>query len=145
MSSSAPNPDPELTSAIRLSLLRAARRIRQQKVHTEVTWSQLSALATVFKLEPTTATAVAARERVQPPSMTKILATLESNGLIVRAPHPDDRRSATISLTPAGQKVLDDENRAREEWLADRLAGLSKTDRDLLRRVIPVLDRLAEE
>jgi DNA-binding MarR family transcriptional regulator len=134
--------DSELASIIRLSVLRTARRLRSQRVNTAVTLSQLSALVTVKKCGPLSAGEVAAIERVQPPSMTKILASLEAAELIERTAHAEDRRQAIISVTDAGRRLIDDETRARDEWLAERLAGLSAQDRETLVRAAEVLDRL---
>src|SRR6185437_12659971 len=117
----APAPTTELASGLRLSLLRAARRIRSQRVNTSATLSQLSALATVCKHGPLSAGEVAAIERVQPPSMTKILALLEGAGWVERAAHPEDRRQSIISITAAGRDLLAAETRARDEWLSGRL------------------------
>ncbi|HEY2041882.1 MAG TPA: MarR family transcriptional regulator [Jatrophihabitans sp.] len=135
----------ELASSLRLSLLRAARRIRSQRVNTAITLSQLSALATVKKCGPLSAGEVAAVEQVQPPSMTKILASLEAAGWIERAAHPEDRRQSIISVTQAGRDLLAAETRARDEWLSKRLAEMGQEDKELLRRVIDVLDRLGSE
>jgi DNA-binding MarR family transcriptional regulator len=135
----------ELASSLRLALMRAARRIRSQRIHTEITLSQLSALATVKKHAPMSAGEVAAIERVQPPSMTRILASLESAGWIERSPHAVDRRQSVITATQAGLDLLDDETRARDEWLARRLLDLSAADRERLRKSIDVLDRLGSE
>jgi DNA-binding MarR family transcriptional regulator len=134
--------DSELASTIRLSVLRTARRLRSQRVNTAVTLSQLSALVTVKKCGPLSAGEVAAIERVQPPSMTKILASLEAAELIERTAHAEDRRQAIISVTDAGRRLIDDETRARDEWLAERLTGLSAQDRETLVRAAEVLDRL---
>ncbi|MCW2521970.1 MAG: Transcriptional regulator, MarR family [Frankiales bacterium] len=90
--------DAELASAVRLSITRAARKLRAQRVNQSITLSQLSALATVSKYGPLSAGEVAAAEQMQPPSMTKILAALEAAGLIDRAPHPEDRRQSVISI-----------------------------------------------
>jgi len=136
---------PELASVFRLALLRAARRIRAQRVNTEVTLSQLSALATVRKFGPLSAGEVAAAEQMQPPSMTKILAALESGGLIERAPHPEDRRQSIISITEAGEALIQSEARARDAWLAQRLAELTEDEREQLWRLVGVLERLASE
>lgn len=135
----------ELTSALRLSLMRVVRRLRSQRVNTAVSLSQLSALTTVKKYGPLSAGEVAAAERMQPPSMTKILASLETNGWIERASHPDDRRQSIITITESGRQLIDAENRARDEWLAMRLGEMSVADRDLLRDAIEVLDRLGSE
>jgi DNA-binding MarR family transcriptional regulator len=135
----------ELASALRLALLRAARRLRSQKVNTAVTMSQLSALATVKKCGPLSAGEVAAIEQVQPPSMTKILASLEASGWIERVAHPDDRRQSIISVTTAGQDLLAEETRARDEWLAKRLVDFTPEEREQLCKAIEVLDRLGSE
>lgn len=126
-------------------MLRADRRLRSQRVNTEITLSQLSALATVKKCGPLSAGEVAAIERVQPPSMTKILASLEAADWIERAAHPDDRRQSIISVTPTGRELLDAETRARDEWLTRRLADLGPEDKELIHKVIDVLERLGSE
>jgi len=138
-------PTAELASALRLSLLRAARRIRSQRVNTTATLSQLSALATVRKCGPLSAGEVATIERVQPPSMTKILAALEGSGWVERAAHPEDRRQSIISITPAGRALLEAETRARDEWLSRRLVEFSEAELQILRDAVTVLDRLGSE
>jgi DNA-binding MarR family transcriptional regulator len=135
----------ELASALRLSLLRATRRLRAQRVNTAATLSQLSALATVGKSGPLSAGEIAAIERVQPPSMTKILASLEQAGWIERSPHPDDRRQSVIAITMAGRELLAEETRARDEWLARRLVDFSAEDLRKLSEAVEVLDRLGSE
>ncbi len=135
----------KLASALRLSLLRATRRLRAQRVNTAATLSQLSALATVGKSGPLSAGEIAAIERVQPPSMTKILASLEQAGWIERSPHPDDRRQSVIAITMAGRELLAEETRARDEWLAQRLVDFSAEDLRKLSEAVEVLDRLGSE
>lgn len=135
----------ELASALRLSLLRAARRLRSQRVNTAATLSQLSALATVCKSGPLSAGEIAAIERVQPPSMTKILAALEQSGWVERSSSPEDRRQSIIAITPAGRDLLAAETRARDEWLAKRLVEFSDEDLRKLSAAVEVLDRLGSE
>jgi DNA-binding MarR family transcriptional regulator len=135
----------ELASVLRLAVLRTARRLRSQRVNTAVTLSQLSALATVNKCGPMSAGELAAIERVQPPSMTKILALLETGGWVQRSPHPDDRRQSIISITRAGQDLLEAETRARDTWLATRLADFSPEEIRILSEAAAVLDRLGSE
>jgi DNA-binding MarR family transcriptional regulator len=135
----------QLASTLRLSLLRAARRLRAQRVNTTATLSQLSALATICKSGPLSAGEIAAIERVQPPSMTKILASLEQAGWIERTSQPEDRRQSIIAITPAGRDLLAEETRARDEWLAKRLVEFSVDDLRKLDEAIEVLDRLGSE
>lgn len=109
-----------------------------------VTLTQLSALGTLRKKGAMSAGDLAAHERVQPPSMTKVLAILEEKGLVSRESHPNDKRQVIITLTSTGAQLLDSERRQRDAWLSQRLAKLSPAEQATLRDVIPVLDKLAE-
>jgi DNA-binding MarR family transcriptional regulator len=135
----------ELASHLRPALLRLTRLVRNQRVDMSVTLTQLSAMATLFKHGPISAGELAALERVQPPSMTKVLANLEERGLVRRDVHPTDRRQAVIAITPAGEALLDSERRSRDAWLTKRLGTLSAEERALIQRVIPILEKLAEQ
>ncbi len=135
----------ELAATIRPSLLRLVRLIRNQRADMSVTLTQVSAMGTLRKHGPMSAGELASCERVQPPSMSKVLANLEERGLIRRAPHPTDRRQAIIAITDAGVALLDAERRSRDAWLSQRLARLTPDERALLRKVVPVLDKLAEQ
>ena len=135
----------ELASLLRPALLRLTRLVRIQRVDMSVTLTQLSAMATLEKRGPMSAGELANCERVQPPSMTKVLANLEERGLVRRDPHPTDRRQAIIAITDEGVALIDSERRSRDAWLSKQLATLSAEERALLQRVIPVLDKLAEQ
>ena len=135
----------ELAAVLRPALLRLTRLIRNQRVDTSVTLTQISAMGTLCKHGPMSAGELAARERVQPPSMTKVLATLEERGLVRRDPHPTDKRQAIVSLTDEGSALLESERRSSNLWLSRRLATLSPDQRELLLAVVPVLDVLAAE
>ncbi len=135
---------PELAAALRPALLRLTRVMRNQRVDMSVTLTQLAAMGTLSKRGPMSAGELANCERVQPPSMTKVLANLEERGLVRRDPHPTDRRQAIIAITAAGQDLLDSERRSRDLWLSQHLATLNAQERALLEQVVPVLDKLAE-
>jgi DNA-binding MarR family transcriptional regulator len=135
----------ELASQLRPALLRLTRVVRNQRVDMSVTLTQLSAMATLRKSGPMSAGELAACERVQPPSMTKVLANLEERGLVRRDVHPADRRQAVLAITPAGEALLASERRSRDMWLTKRLATLTPDERALLQRVVPILEKLAEQ
>jgi DNA-binding MarR family transcriptional regulator len=117
--------------------------IRSQRVDTSVTLTHISALVTLRQHGPMNPSELATRERVQPPTMTRILATLESHGLTVRSAHPVDRRQTIIALSAAGRDLLRSERRARDAWLARRLSQLTPDERARLDAVIPLLEKLA--
>ena len=135
----------ELASQLRPSLLRLTRIVRNQRADMSVTLTQLSAMGTLFKRGPMSAGELASCERVQPPSMTKVLASLEERGLVRRETHPTDRRQVIVGITDAGVALLDSERRSRDAWLTQHLNRLTSDERTLLRKVIPVLDKLAEQ
>jgi DNA-binding MarR family transcriptional regulator len=135
--------DPALASALRLAVMRLARRMRAERADTSLTLSQLAALATLERSGPLTPRELAAAERVQPPSMTRLAASLEAGGLVTRTAHPSDGRQVLLAASPAGTALLREDRRRRDAWLAQRLAELAPEDRDVLRRAAAVLDRLA--
>lgn len=77
--------------------------------------------------------ALAIRERVRPPSMTRVIASLADMGFVDRAPHPIDGRQVLVSVSESGAELVKAARRARQEWLAERLATLNRSERDILR------------
>lgn len=138
------NSNAELSSVLRPVLLRVTRMLRNQRADQSLTLTHLSALAALLN-GPMSAGELAAFEKVQPPSMTKILATLEARELVRREVHPSDRRQAIIALTPQGESLLDSERRSRDAWLSQRLAVLTPEERQVLSAAIPVLAKLADQ
>lgn len=135
----------EVAAHLRPALLRLTRLVRSQRADSSISLTQLSALGSLRTGGPLSPSELAAREGVQPPSMTKVLTALEERGLVTRETHPTDRRQAVISLTAAGRTLLESERRSRTAWLSRRLAALSVEERQQLLDVIPLLERLAEQ
>jgi DNA-binding MarR family transcriptional regulator len=123
--------------------MRLARRMRSERPDDSLTLTQLAALATLERHGPLTPRELAAAERVTPPSMTRIAASLEAAGLATRTDHPSDGRQVLLAICPAGVALLREDRRRREAWLAQRLRELDPADRDVLRQAAAVLDRLA--
>ena len=132
-----------LASRLRLAVVRLNRRLRAQTADSTVTLSQLSALSCLHKCGPMTPGELAAKESVQPPSMTRVIAALEDFGLVVRRPHPTDGRQAIVELTEAGVDYINAEVSAREAWLDKRIAGLTEGEREVLSRAAEIIDRIA--
>jgi DNA-binding MarR family transcriptional regulator len=135
--------DRELIAELRPAVLRLARRLRYQKADTEVTQSQLAVLGTLNKYGSLTPRELADHEKVQPPSMTRIVGNLEEAGYARRTPHPTDGRQVVVSLTDAGRALIEANRRKRDEWLAPRIAVLTAEERRVLRDAARILDRIA--
>jgi DNA-binding MarR family transcriptional regulator len=132
-----------LAHDLRLAVMRFSRRLRTQRVDTSVTLTHLAALSTLKRHGPMSPGELAAHERVQPPSMTRVVVALESRGLITRTPHPTDGRQVIIALTPVADEMLSQEARAREAWLSGQLQQLSPEERTILREASVIIDKLA--
>lgn len=89
--------------------------------------------------------ALAIRERVRPPSMTRVIASLADMGFVDRAPHPIDGRQALVSVSESGAELVKAARRARQEWLAERLATLNRSERDILRSAADLMLALVDE
>jgi DNA-binding MarR family transcriptional regulator len=128
---------------MRVSLMRLSRRLRYERGDHALSLTQIATLATLDRHGPLTPRELADHEKVQPPSMTRILAGLEERALIERTPHASDGRQHLVSLTKAALELIHDDRRRRDAWLAQRLAELTQEERDVLRAAAPLLDRIA--
>src|SRR3954463_11308317 len=133
----------ELAKTLRDAIQRLNRRIRRARPVGDLTFSQLSALTSLQLAGALTPRELADIERVQPPTMTKIVGKLEDRGLVVRTPHPTDRRQVILAATEEGRAVYGQFERARNDWLAQQLAQLGPDERDALACAAQILQRVA--
>lgn len=119
-----------------------ARRLRQER-DSGLTPTQMSVLGSLATEGPMTPGEIAQRENVRPPSITRLVSTLEDEGLAHRCGHPDDGRQVIVSISEQGEDQLAHERARRDRWLADRLAELSDDERAVLTRATGILDALA--
>ena len=107
--------------------------------------SQTTALATIDRHGPLTPSELAVRERIQRPTVTRIVARLEEGGLVQRTRDPQDGRSSLVALTPAGRALLARGRTRKDAYLDRRLRRLDAEDRATLQRAAAILERLLEE
>lgn len=135
--------EPALAGALRDAVGRLGRRMRHHTPHPELSLGQLAALRTLERHGSMSPSELAAHEKVQPPSVTKILARLEELGYVTRVPHADDRRQVVVTISPSGIALLDDDRRRRDAWIAQRLRALDPDELAALKAAIPVLEKLS--
>ena len=133
----------QLAVSLREAIMRLNRRLRQARAVGDLTFSQLSALTSLQLAGALTPRELADVERVQPPTMTKIVGKLEERGLVLRTPHPTDRRQVILAATEEGRAVYAQFEKARNEWLALQLAELTPEERDTLDRAAQILRQVA--
>ncbi|MET0275704.1 MAG: MarR family transcriptional regulator [Acidimicrobiia bacterium] len=136
-----------LAVRLRMAVARVHRRARTEAVTDgdDVSASRFAALATIQKRGPITLGELAAEEQVQPPSMTRIVARLEGQGLVERAVDPDDRRVARVEITPAGAELLAITRTRRNAFLAQRIERFTDDERVALAAALPLLERILED
>ena len=133
----------DVASRLRLAVARTARRLRQE-ASADLSPSLTSALATIDRHGPLTPSELAAHERVQRPTATRLLARLGELDLVERAADPADGRSALISASPAGRALLRELRTRKNHYLAERLAGLEPAELATLERAAAILERMLD-
>jgi DNA-binding MarR family transcriptional regulator len=124
-------------------LLRLARELRRE-IHTlGVTSGQVTLLVQIKRNPGITASELAERERISAPGMSGHISRLETATLIERT-RATDRRRIGLTLTPAGEQVLEDVRRKRTAWLSEHLKGLSPEERETIEAALPALEKLLE-
>jgi DNA-binding MarR family transcriptional regulator len=138
--------DTGLSSALRISVMRLARRMRSERDPDNelLPVGQLSVLGTLKRHGESTVGELAAVERVQPPSMTRTVSCLADGGYVVRRKHETDGRQVVVALSDKGLATLAADRRRRDAWLAQRLRELTADERAVLRRAAPIIERLAQ-
>lgn len=135
--------DAGLASSLRLSVMRLSRRLRHERNSDDLSLNQLAVLGTLTRCGPLTVGELAVNERVKPPSMTRTVACLADAGLVDRKPHAVDGRQVVVHLTPAAERVIVEDRKRRDAWLARLLTDLDPESRDVLRRAAPLLEALS--
>lgn len=138
--------DLALAGELRLAVMRLARRLRRERAaNDDRSLTQLATLSTLGLHGEMTLKELAAHERVQPPSMTKIVDCLEQEGLVTRTADPTDGRQVLVGLTKAANTLLKEDRKRRDAWLAQKLRNLTPDEIETLRAAAPVLEKLRQQ
>lgn len=116
----------------------------RQEAGTDLSATLAAALATIDRHGPLTPSELAEVERIQRPTGTRIAATLESEGLILRAPDPSDGRASLLSISPQGRALLRRLRKRKTAYLSRRLRELDDSDVEALERTAEVRERMLE-
>lgn len=131
-----------LASDLSLAVVRLTRLLRGRRANSQVTLTQLSALATLATEGAMTPGQLAARESVQPPSMTRVIASLVTAGLVGRAPHPTDGRQIIVTLSDSGKALIAHEAQVREQWVNEQLSRLDDDKIATLRAAVDIMGEI---
>lgn len=122
-----------------IHLLRAVRRA---DTTLGVGPAQLSALSVLVFGGSRSIGALARAEQVRLPTMSRLVRSLERDGLATRTPDPADGRASRVHPTALGRRVLRRGRALRVATLARRLEQLPEADRALLSRAAELIEGL---
>jgi DNA-binding MarR family transcriptional regulator len=125
--------------------LHLSRRLREEDDALGISPSRLSALSVVVVTGPLGIGDLAAAEGVAASTMTRLVDGLERDGLVERAPDPDDRRGVLVHATPKGTRLLHRVRRRRLGSLASGLRTLSDADLAAVARGAELMERLTRD
>lgn len=131
-----------LATEVRTSVLRLARRLRQQKADADVGDAQMAALGYVLQNEPLSIGALTTHEGVTPPSMNRTVGKLVDAGLLRRTVDEGDKRRVLLETTEAGAAFVFETRRRRDAWLMPRLAALTPDERRTLAEATEIVRKL---
>ena len=136
--------DEEVAGRLRIAVNRLQRRLRQESLG-GLSPAQASALGSVSRHGSPTLGELAATEQVQPPTMTRIVAGLAQAGMVTRVADANDRRSARVRITPAGERALERMRTRKNAFLLRRLGELGPDEQRHAAELVALLERLLEE
>jgi DNA-binding MarR family transcriptional regulator len=135
--------DLEMVARFRVAIARVGRQLRQQ-AGAGLSPTLHSMLVTIAIHGPLSLSELAAREQVAPPTVTKVLAKLDEQGLVAKERGPSDRRVTLVSLTEAGAARLEESRTRRTAWLVQRLVELGACDRKRLTDAVELLEAIVQ-
>jgi len=136
--------DEEVAGRLRIAVNRLQRRLRQESLG-GLSPAQASALGSVRRHGSPTLGELAAIEQVQPPTMTRIVASLAEAGMVTRVADANDRRSARARITPAGERALERMRTRKNAFLVRRLGELGPDEQRHAAELVALLEHLLEE
>lgn len=134
----------EVAGRLRIAVNRLQRRLRQESLG-GLSPAQASALGSVNRHGSPTLGELAAIEQVQPPTMTRIVASLTEAGMVTRIADATDRRSARVRITPAGERALERMRTRKTAFLLRRLAELGPDEQRNANELVALLEHLLED
>jgi len=136
----------QLASDLRMVVARLTKKLRSQSTTSgEMSLTERSTLVLLDRHKELLPSELAAMEKITTQSMSQVLNHLLELGYIVRKASETDKRKVLISLSKAGQHILNKVRNERDEWLNKALqATCTAKEQEILRRAIAPLTKLVD-
>ncbi len=131
---------PELALQVHEAFSRLARRLRKLDLPYGLTNERLSTLAAIQVCEHVSISALAEAEIVSLPTMSRMVAKLEAEGLVKRREHKFDGRGVVVSITAKGRRAYQRATQQSLTHLIDTLSGLGSEQLAAIRTLLSTLD-----
>jgi DNA-binding MarR family transcriptional regulator len=135
----------ELADQLHSASIHLLRKLRREDASSGLSAPRLSALSVLVFGGPKGLRDLAAAEQVRPPTMTRIVDGLETQGLVMRVTDPADRRGIWILATDTGKALLMEGKSRRVNVLAQQIAELRQSERKQLSAAVEILSELIRE
>jgi DNA-binding MarR family transcriptional regulator len=132
----------DVAARLHSAAIHLLRRLRREDDATGLTAPRLSVLSVVVFAGPRTLGELAQAEQVRPPTMTRLVAALEAQGLVRRVPDPQDGRVTRIAPTSKGRDLLMRGRGRRVRVLARDLGRLTAVELRSIDGAVAILERL---
>ena len=134
----------QTSEELRRAVVRLNRCLRSAGTDQTLSANKLSALGFLYINPSCSPGELAAAERLQPQSLTRLLSELEGDGHISRIKSDEDRRQSLLKITPQGKEVLLRDMHERDQWLMEAISHLSDIEQQVLPIAAKIMNRLAE-
>jgi len=118
------------------------RRVAREDAGAGVSPPRMSALSVLVFTGPKTISELASMERVKLPTMSRLVAAMEEEGLARREPHAEDGRVVTVHATAKGRRALERGRELRLRALEELLGDASARELAVIREAARIVDRL---
>lgn len=139
----APGEEARIADQLHSAAIHLLRRLRLEDAGSGLSAPRLSALSVIVFGGPITMSDLAAAEQVRPPTISRLVADLEREGLVTRKAGAEDKRIAHVAATAKGRRLLKEGRARRVARLAAELSALPPAERRLLAKAAEILRRLA--
>lgn len=113
---------------------------RKSSLYVDVDRAGYLVLRTLERLGPQPTSALADALHLDASTVTRQVTTLVTDGFAERRPHPGDRRSTQLALTPAGRQIMREVERERRRLLHEMFGDWEESERQLLGRMLTRLN-----
>lgn len=140
MSSPDPSDRDELAPRLHSAVLHLLRRLAREDRASGESPARLSALSVLIFGGPRPIGRLAKDEGVSAPTMTRLVAGLEADGLVTRTSDPSDGRTQRVSATDRGREILVAGRARRVAALENLLVGVGAADRAALAAAVSIIE-----